>query len=193
MNKDELQEARTNPDFLKFLEENRLKAIENDDLALMYETLDSMLILDLEDDKINNLYQNILKTAFEKIEKIVNEDKKLNLKDENLLLVRALYEHGIEKWSYDNFDGAKEIMFVLSNIVDDELLEQSLNVLVIVLSNKMNLDEFYEKKVDLDVNDIKEEHGYFIVNFKFDIEEYLVSNEATLKKEFENLKHLLEA
>lgn len=193
MNKDELQEARTNPDFLKFLEENRLKAIEEDDLALMYETLDSMLILDLEDDKINNLYQNILKTAFDKIEKIVNENKKLDLKDENLLLVRALYEHGIEKWSYNNFDGAKEIMFVLSNIVDDELLEKSLNVLIIVLSNKVTLDEFYEEKVNNDISDIKEEHGYFIVNFNFDIDEYISSNEAVLKKEYENLKHLLEA
>lgn len=193
MNKDELQEARTNPDFLKFLEENRLKAIEEDNLALMYETLDSMLILDLEDDKINNLYQNILKTAFDKIEKIVNENKKLDLKEENLLLVRALYEHGIEKWSYDNFDGAKEIMFVLSNIVDDELLEKSLNVLIIVLSNKVTLDDFYEEKVNNDINDIKEEHGYFIVNFNFDIDEYISSNEAVLKKEYENLKHLLEA
>lgn len=193
MNKDELQEARTNPDFLKFLEDNRLKAIEEDNLALMYETLDSMLILDLEDDKINNLYQNILKTAFDKIEKIVNENKKLDLKDESLLLVRALYEHGIEKWSYDNFDGAKEIMFVLSNIVDDELLEKSLNVLIIVLSEKVTLDDFYEEKVNNDVNDIKEEHGYFIVNFKFDIDEYISSNEAILKKEYENLKHLLEA
>ncbi len=193
MNKDELQEARTNPDFLKYLEENRLKAIEEDNLALMYETLDSMLVLDLEEEKINNLYQNILKTAFNKIEKIVNEDKKLNLKDENLLLVRALYEHGIEKWSYDNFDGSKEIMFVLSNIVDDELLEKALNVLVIVLSNKMTLDEFYEAKVNHDINDIQEEHGYFIVNFKFDVDEYLSLNEAVLKKEYENLKHLLEA
>ena len=62
----------------------------------MYETLDSMLVLDLDEDNINELYSEILKTSFENVEKIVSKDEKLKLEDDNLLYVRALYEHAIE-------------------------------------------------------------------------------------------------
>ena len=55
MTNDELFAARTNPDFLKFLEEARVNSIKTKNIALMYETLDSMLILDLDENKINEL------------------------------------------------------------------------------------------------------------------------------------------
>ena len=193
MDKNELNEARTNPDFLKYLEEARVKSIKEENIRVMYETLDSMLILDLDEEKINKLYEQILKTSFANVEKIVNENKKLKLEDENLLYVRAFYEHAIEKWSYDNFDGAKELIFVLANIIEDETLELALNTLIIILSQKESLDSFYDEKVDLEAEDLEEKYGYFIVNFKFNKEEFINNNKDILSSEYENLKHLLEA
>ena len=72
MDKEELFQARTNPDFLKYLNETRVNSIKAKDIALMYETLDSMLVLDLDEEQINELYQEILKLAFENVEKIIN-------------------------------------------------------------------------------------------------------------------------
>jgi len=193
MDKNELNEARTNPDFLKYLEETRVSSMENKDISAMYETLDSMLVLGLDEEKINSLYEVILKTAFENVEKIVNENKKLDLVDKNLLYVRAFYEHAIEKWSYDNFDGAKELVFVLANIIKDEILEQSLNVLLIVLSKKTPLDDFYETQVNLDTNSSNEKYGYFLVDFKFDASKFLEENKELLQAEYKNLQPLLDA
>ena len=51
MNKAELHEARTNPDFLKYLELTRKDAIDLRNISAMYEVLDSYLILDLEAEK----------------------------------------------------------------------------------------------------------------------------------------------
>ncbi len=48
MNKQELNEARTNPDFIKYLEETRIDALNTQNISALYEVLDSMLILDLE-------------------------------------------------------------------------------------------------------------------------------------------------
>ncbi len=191
MESEDLFQARTNPDFLKYLEESRVNSIKNADIALMYETLDSMLILDLEEEKINELYSNILKTAFENVEKIVNNDKKLKLVDNDLLYVRALYEHAIEKWSYENFVGAKELVFVIANIIEDEKLEKALNVLLVTLSQNVQLDDFYDSKVNLEIATEDEVYGYFIVDFKFDTDEFLKQNEELLKTEYKNLKHLL--
>ena len=130
----------------------------------MYETLDSMLFLDLDEEQINELYQEILKLAFENVEKIINKNKKLKLEDEHLFYARAL--------------------------IEDELLQKALNVLIIFLSSKMELDEFYDSKVDLEKAS-DEKYGYFIVNFNFDSQKYLKENKKVLEHEYENLKHLI--
>ena len=191
MDKEQLFEARTNPDFLKYLEEARINSMKAEDIGLMYETLDSMLVLDLDEEKVNKLYEQILKTSFNNVEKILSKHEKLNLEGDNLLYVRALYEHAIEKWSYDNFDGAKDLIFVLANIIKDENLEKALNILIIFLASEIQLDDFYDTKVDLEVELDDEKYGYFIMNFRFDNQKFLEENKNILEKEYKNLKHLL--
>jgi hypothetical protein len=193
MDKQELNEARTNPEFLSYLEETRGKAIEEKNISSMYETLDSMLVLGLDEDKINALYTEILKVAFDELEKIVNSDKKVDLEEDHLLYVRAFYEHAIEKWSLENFDGAKELMFVLANIINDELLEKALNVTIIALKNKISVDEFYEEHVDIDENSVHDKYGYFMVDFKFDMDQFLEQNQSILEEEYTKLNHLLDS
>ena len=191
MDKEQLFEARTNPDFLKYLEEARINSMKAEDIGLMYETLDSMLVLDLDEEKVNKLYEQILKTSFNNVEKILSKHEKLNLEGDNLLYVRALYEHAIEKWSYDNFDGAKDLIFVLANIVDDVALVKSLNILIVFLSSSIALDDFYDTKVDLESDVEDEKYGYFITVFRFDNDEFLNENKDILDTQYKNLKHLL--
>ena len=191
MDKEALFQARTNPDFLKYLEEARVNSMKAGDIGLMYETLDSMLVLDLDENNLNELYQEILKTSFENVDKILNKHEKLDLEGDNLYYVRALYEHAIEKWSYDNFDGAKDLVFVLSNIIQDEILEKALNVLIVFLSSKIQLDDFYDTRVDLEADADDEKYGYFITNFRFDNDEFLSESKEILETQYKNLKHLL--
>ncbi|OUR72709.1 hypothetical protein A9Q76_03295 [Arcobacter sp. 31_11_sub10_T18] len=191
MDKKELQEARTNPDFLKYLEQTRKDAIELKNISAMYEVLDSYLILDLQEDKINDLYENILKVAFEKIEVLVGENKKLTLEGDELFYIRSFYEHSIEKWSYESYDGAKELLFILTQIVDDEKLMLALNMHLVMCSKQINLDDFYDKYVDNDASNDNEKYGYFIVNYKIDVEKFLKENKDVLDVEYENLKHLM--
>ena len=191
MDKEALFQARTNPDFLKYIEETRINSMKAGDIGLMYETLDSMLVLDLDENDLNELYQEILKTAFSNVEKILNKNEKLTLEGDNLLYVRALYEHAIEKWSHDNFDGAKELIFVIANILEDEVLEKALNILIVFLSSKIQLDDFYDTRVDLEAEVSDEKYGYFIMNFRFDNQEFLNENKDILATEYKKLKHLL--
>jgi hypothetical protein len=191
MDKEVLFQARTNPDFLKYIEETRINSMKAGDIGLMYETLDSMLVLDLDENDLNELYQEILKTAFSNVEKILNKNEKLTLEGDNLLYVRALYEHAIEKWSHDNFDGAKELIFVIANILEDEVLEKALNILIVFLSSKIQLDDFYDTRVDLEAEVSDEKYGYFIMNFRFDNQEFLNENKDILATEYKKLKHLL--
>ena len=191
MDKEALFQARTNPDFLKYLEETRVNSMKAQDIGLMYETLDSMLVLGLDEEDINKLYEQILKTSFSNVEKILTKHEKLKLDGDNLLYVRALYEHAIEKWSNENFKGAKELFFVIANIIEDEVLEKALNILIVFLASDIQLDDFYDTKVDLEADVEDEKYGYFIIKFRFDNQEFLDENRDILEKEYKNLKHLL--
>jgi hypothetical protein len=192
MDKAELQEARTNPEFLNYLEQTRLDAIASENISALYEVLDSMLILDLDEEKINGIYENILKISFEKIEAIVNGGKKLKLSGDELLYIRSFYEHAIEKWSYNDFDGSKEFLFLLTQIVEDAQLIDALNVHLIACSKEIDLDTFYDTSVNTNVQEVIEAYGYFIIHFTFDTKTYITENKATLDIEFEKLKHLMD-
>jgi hypothetical protein len=192
MTHDELNQARTNPDFLNYLEETRVDAIKTKNISALYEVLDSLLILDLDEDKINEVYEEILKIAFENVENIVNSNKKLNLSEDELYYVRSFYEHAIEKWSCDDMEGAKELFYVLSNIIEDKILQEALQVHLVACSKNYNLDTFYDNMVNTDSCEMEEKYGYFIVHFKQDTQEYLKENAVALKTIDHNLKHLLD-
>ena len=192
MNESQLNEARTNPEFLNYLEQTEKDAIETENIEALYEVLDSLLILDLDENRINKVYENILRISFEKIGELLNKDCKLSLENEELFYVRSFYEHAIEKWSYGQTKNAKELFFVLSNIITDEKLIDSLQIHIIACSKGMDLDTFYHKKVDAASAFDDEKYGYFIINFQFDTKSYLKDNSDILIEEFKNLKHLLD-
>lgn len=192
MDRAELNEARTNPEFLNYLEQTRVDAIKTENIAALYEVLDSLLILDLDEQKINSVYETILKISFQKIEDIVNSGKKLKIEDDELLYIRSFYEHSIEQWSYSNFKGAKEFLFLLIHIIEDKKLIDSFKIHLIACSKEIDLDSFYENCVDIDTADKLEQYGYFITNYKFDVEKYIEENSSVMHDEFKLLKHLLD-
>lgn len=192
MTNEELNEARTNPDFINYLEKTKDDAIETKNISALYEVLDSLLILDLEQEKINTVYENILKISFENVEKIVNSGKKIVLENDELYYTRSFYEHAIEKWSYNDLKGAKELFFVLINVIEDETLCDALNVHLVACSKGFDLDKFYDEKVNTTSVPVDEKYGYFITSFNFEIKKFLDQNSEILKTEYANLKYLLD-
>lgn len=191
MTPQELSEARTNPDFLKYLEEARVNSIKSKNIELMYETLDSMLVLDLDEEKINSLYEEILKLSFLSVEKLLNKNEKLDLNEPNIFYIRALYEHAIEKWTNENLTGAKELLFVIANIINDNILKDALNCMIIFLNKELNFDEFYDDFIDLESDSSDEKYGYFLINFNFKTADFLKDNQNILEQEYKNLQHLI--
>ncbi|BFU77884.1 hypothetical protein ALC152_10990 [Arcobacter sp. 15-2] len=191
MKPEELHEARTNPDFLEYLEVKEKEVMESRDIAGLYELLDSLLVLDLDEERVHNVYQEILKVAFDNIETRLKDEKKLSLDDDDIYFIRSFYEHAIEKWSMGNFKGAKELFFILTQICEDEFLVEALNVHLIACAKQSDMDEYYDKNVAEEQTYTEEKYGYFILDFNFDKKEYLNNNLKLLQEQFEELKHLL--
>jgi hypothetical protein len=191
MTQEELQQARSNPDFLNYLEEKEKDALQSNKIADLYEVLDTLLILDLDEQRIHNVYGKILEVAFNSIEQRLKDEKKLVVKGEDLYLVRAFYEHSIEKWSYGDFNGAKELFFILTNIVDDSLLEDACAIKMLACANDEDMEAFYDTKVAHQEQAKDENYAYFLLDFKFDTKKYLDENGEQLQTIHEELKHLL--
>jgi len=191
MEPSELHEARTNPEFLECLEDLESKALESKSLSGLYQVLDSLLVLDLDEERVHTVYQEILKAAFDGIEERLKEDEKLSLDNDDIYYIRSFYEHAIEKWSMNNAKGAKELFFILTQICEDELLVEALNVHLIACSQDSDMDHFYEENVLHEQSHSEDKYGYFILDFKFDKKEYLNKHLDLLQKEFEALSHLL--
>ncbi len=191
MTAEELQEARVNPEFLGFLEEKETKALESKIISELYEVLDSLLILDLDENRIHKVYGEILKVSFDQIEDRLKDAKKLSLDNDDIYFVRSFYEHAIEKWSMENYDGAKELFFILSQIVEDEKFVDAANIHLLACANSTDMDTFYDKDVDHQNEVEDEKYGYFILDFKFDTKKYLDDNILLIQEQYKNLKHLL--
>lgn len=192
MNMEELNEARKNPDFLVFLQEKENNALKEQSIKDLYEVLDTLLVLDInEENRINKVYEEILKIAFNNIEKRLQTNKKLTLEDDDFYYIRSFYEHAIEKWSLENFDGAKELFFILSQIVEDKRLQDSFNIHMISCAKNITMDDFYDTKVDTSKDNDDEKYGYFITYFKFDTNKYLDEHKENIEKEYKNMEHLL--
>lgn len=192
MNKNDLNEARTNPDFLIYLEAAMQNSIKNQNIEMMYEILDTMLVLDLEEEKTNKIYEEILKVATLNLEKKLEKNELLKLENIDFLTIRAFYELAIEKWSNSDFELAKALFFTLANSINDDFLKKNMEVLIVNLSKELDFEDFYEEFVDKDELESKEEYGYFITTFNFDVDDFLENHQEFLQKEYENLKHLIE-
>ncbi|MCK5111728.1 MAG: hypothetical protein KAQ94_09430 [Arcobacteraceae bacterium] len=192
MNDKELQEARTNPEFLNYLETREKEAIASENLEILYEVLDNLLILDLEEVRINKIYETILRVAFDDIEDRLNGGNKLSLLNDDIYLIRAFYEHAIEKWSNENFQGAKELFFILSRIIEDKKLSSAIKIHLIACAKSIDMDKFQDTLVSQDQMADDEVYGYFIVNFRVDTKEYISENREILGDLLDELGHMLD-
>jgi len=191
MTQEEIIKASTDPEFLGYLEVREKDVLESKKISGLYEVLDSLLILDLQEERINKIYETILIVAFDSIEKKLKEKSKLTLDNDDLYYIRAFYEHSIEKWSRDDYKGAKELFFILSQIVEDETLLNAINIKLIACNAKEDMEIFYDEKIQHEQEQREEKYAYFLLDFKFDTKAYLEENKKVLEDIYKELKPLL--
>jgi hypothetical protein len=187
----DMNQARTNPEFLKFLQEQEDKARDEKNISELYQVLDTLLVLDLDEERIHSVYQEILKIAFETIEERLMDGSKLELDGGDIFFIRSFYEHAIEKWSVENFDGAKELFFILTQIVNDEKLQEAMTIHMIATAKQTDIDSFYDEAIIDDTQLEDEKYGYFITNFSYDQGEYLNSHSELIQEQYQQMKHLI--
>jgi hypothetical protein len=190
LNLENIEDVKKDKQFLKNLKDQEKRALFNHDIVELYDVLDMILLLDLDEDRLENIYLHILKIAFEDLKERLELEKKYKvdtLKD--ALMMRAVYERAIESWSNDDIATAKDIFLMLFALCDDATLNKSFAIHVVATLKAIPIDAFYENFVNNDDSNINEEftnYDYFLKDFKQEVEQLMLENKEVFEQEINN-------
>jgi len=146
-----------------------------------YKKLDEYVRKDKEED-VNETFKDILKETFDIINKKIEEQKILNIKNkEEKFAIRAMMEYMLELWDEGAIEEAKQVGYDMVYLVDDSKLKEMFSMFVIGILAGINLDKFFQKYVDL--SEIYED--YFFTGFNEEIDELVIKYKDKFVKEFQ--------
>lgn len=189
----DLQNLKNDPKFIENLEMLTKEAKELQSVQKAYQVLDASLVLERENDTIDSLFGDVLQISFDDLaQKLANGEKFDINSDEDLARLRAIYEHGIEKYSSDDYKGAKEIFLVLHYMLEGSGLEEALKVHIVAAAKEIDFDEFFENYTDAHAIATDESrYAHFIGHFCINVEQFLRTNSEVLNSalaEIDSLK-----
>jgi hypothetical protein len=150
-------------------------------LVEKYKKLDELVRKDKENE-VNDTFKEILKETFEIINKKIEEQKTLDVKNpEEKMAIRAMLEYMLELWDEGAVDEAKQVGYDMVYLVDDPKLKEMFTLFVIGMLAGLSLDKFFEKYVDL--SEIYED--YFFTGFNDEIDVFVEKYKDQFKKEFQ--------
>ncbi len=131
-----------------------------------YMLLGTKMAIGATEDEINNIFTFIVNTAFDVLAENLTQHKGFSITDpEELATARAIYEHGIQRYSENDKKGAKEIFLVLHHTIEDDDLKDAMMIHACAVMAGHSFDDFIEKLVDTSSIDESSPTAFFIQTF----------------------------
>jgi len=131
-----------------------------------YKLLGAKLAIEANEDEINDIFTFIVGQAFDVLADKLTQHKSFSTANpEELSTARAIYEHGIQRYSENDIKGAKEIFLVLSHTLEDEDLKDSMMIHACAVMAGHSFDDFIEKLADTSQIDEMSPTAFFIQDF----------------------------
>ncbi len=147
-----------------------------------YNEFENLLNKNGDEDKINELFGDILEKAIEVLNTRSENNEFLEY-PEDKFVIRALFEYMLEVWSEREFDEAKALGYDLIYMVNDENLKEAISMFVVGLIEKLPIEKFLDEYV-IPENEEDDEYEMFFTNFNDEIDELVIKHRETFKKEF---------
>ncbi|MCD6653641.1 MAG: hypothetical protein LT067_02575 [Sulfurovum sp.] len=161
-----IEELKKDETFLANLKMLEKEMVDENSIAKGYQLLDANLIIETGEDEINEIFTFIVNTAFDKLAENLSIQKAFDMNDtEDLATARAIYEHGIQRYSENDKKGAKEIFLILYHTVNHQALKDAMMVHACAVMADHSFDDFIENFVDIDAVDVQDPLAFFIQTF----------------------------
>jgi len=161
-----VEELKKDPEFLANIKRLEEECKEEQSIAKGYQLLDAQLIIEAPEDEINEIFTFIVNNAFDRLAQKLSDGEKFNMTDEeDKATARAIYEHGIQRYSENDKKGAKEIFLVLNYTIDHEELQDAMMVHAAAVMAGNSFEDFIENLVDVSGVDENDPLAFFIQTF----------------------------
>lgn len=162
----DLEALKKDPRFQENMQrlEEEMKAERS--IAKGYQLLDAKLLMEAGEDEINGIFTFIVNEAFDRLAQTLSEEKKFDMSDpEQWATVRAIYEHGIQRYSEKDSKGAHEIFLILYYTVTEEELRDAFMVHAAAVAAGHDFESFIENLADVSSIDPNDATAFFITTF----------------------------
>jgi len=161
-----VEELKKDPEFLANIKRLEEECKEEQSIAKGYQLLDAQLIIEAPEDEINEIFTFIVNNAFDRLAQKLSDGEKFNMTDEeDKATARAIYEHGIQRYSENDKKGAKEIFLVLNYTIDNDELKDAMMVHAAAVMAGHTFEDFIENLVDVSGVDENDPLAFFIQTF----------------------------
>jgi len=135
-------------------------------IAKGYRLLDARLLTEAGEEEIDGIFTFIVNEAFDRLAGILAEGEKFEMHDpEQRATVRAIYEHGIQRYSEKDTKGAAEIFLILYHTVSDEELRNAFMIHAASAMAGHDFDSFIENIADVKSISPDDATAFFITGF----------------------------
>jgi hypothetical protein len=131
-----------------------------------YMLLGTKMAIQASEDEINDIFTFIVNQAFDVLADYLTQHKGFDLNNpEELATARAIYEHGIQRYSENDIKGAKEIFLVLHHTIEDDELKDAMMIHACAVMAGHKFDDFIENLADTSAIDENSPTAFFIQDF----------------------------
>jgi len=132
-----------------------------------YKLLGTKLAIQSSEDEINEIFTFMVNQAFDVLADYLVENRGFDMNNpEELATARAIYEHGIQRYSENDIKGAKEIFLVLHHTIQDEELKDAMMIHACAVMAGHSFDNFIDNLADVSAIDENDPTAFFIKSFK---------------------------
>jgi len=161
-----VEELKKDPEFLANIARLEVECKEEQSIAKGYQLLDAQLIIEAPEDEINEIFTFIVNNAFDRLAEKLTSSKNFDMNDvEDLATARAIYEHGIQRYSENDKKGAKEIFLVLNYTIEHIDLKDAMMIHAAAVMAGHSFEEFIENLVDVSGVNENDPLAFFIQTF----------------------------
>ena len=134
-----------------------------------------------QDEKIENIFKDILEEAINIINQKFEKNEFLDVKNPiDKAVIRAMFEYMLELWAESAIDEAKTLGYDMLYLVKDEKLKEMFSMFVIGMLEGISIDKFFEKYVDTS----KTYENDFFVSFKDEIDALIIKHKKQFQEEY---------
>ena len=189
-----VEELKKDPEFLANIARLEVECKEEESIAKGYQLLDAQLIIEASEDDINEIFTFIVNTAFDRLAQKLTDSQNFDMNNpEDLATARAIYEHGIQRYSENDKKGAKEIFLVLNYTIDNDDLKDAMMVHASAVMAGHSFEDFIENLVDVKGVNENDPLAFFIQTFSQPTDILLTMFAKQVKEGKEELRVLEES